>query len=306
MAPPSHRKGDSNANSDVCAAALRGGRGRAPQPRGGVGEGGHGQGTCPRSGSRPSRWLCRLPFSSACRVPLRLRRGCAVGLPLSPRGARGRPLGARALPSPDPWAHMCSASPRSSHAAGVEEPGGGGGGVPAPRGLRAPCRRPPAPETPPPPPAGLSRTVLMCGPLIKEETHRVSGAGGYCSRGGCPQSGGVRPRGPALQERRGSSRRLQVRPVFFAETARPGRAPGHGAAAGRDPGQLPVHQLPLPPGALPPAARPAAGALPALPAPARLRPARLLPRPAGGQPRGSCPRGRARLSGEPGPALPGA
>lgn len=25
MAPPSHRKGDSNANSDVCAAALRGG-----------------------------------------------------------------------------------------------------------------------------------------------------------------------------------------------------------------------------------------------------------------------------------------
>lgn len=27
MAPPSHRKGDSNANSDVCTAALRGGSG---------------------------------------------------------------------------------------------------------------------------------------------------------------------------------------------------------------------------------------------------------------------------------------
>lgn len=31
-APPSHRKGDANANSDVCAAALRGGRGRALRP----------------------------------------------------------------------------------------------------------------------------------------------------------------------------------------------------------------------------------------------------------------------------------
>lgn len=26
------------------------------------------------------------------------------------------------------------------------------------------------------PPPGLSRTILMCGPLIKEETHRVRGA----------------------------------------------------------------------------------------------------------------------------------
>ena len=34
MAPPSHRKGDSNANSDVCAAALRGGCGLCPAPQG--------------------------------------------------------------------------------------------------------------------------------------------------------------------------------------------------------------------------------------------------------------------------------
>ena len=30
------------------------------------------------------------------------------------------------------------------------------------------------------PSLGLSRTILMCGPLIKEETHRVSGA--WCPR----------------------------------------------------------------------------------------------------------------------------
>lgn len=31
----------------------------------------------------------------------------------------------------------------------------------------------------------------MCGPLIKEETHRVSGDGGTALRGGRPQRGGV-------------------------------------------------------------------------------------------------------------------